>query len=93
MGVRVRRVPHGAGSVQVTGKRSFTGGPMVPYYPESPDREHAKFVRLMAGRYLRGSVTLKEFRDTMVAACYDLTGNAAEPPVSASPSDAEMTPQ
>jgi len=37
--------------------RSTTGGPAVPYYPESDAREAAKHLRLTAARFLAERVT------------------------------------
>lgn len=35
--------------------RSYTGGPAVPYYRSTEVKEAAKFLRLIADRYVKGN--------------------------------------
>ena len=40
--------------------RSTTGEAAVPYYRSTPDKEAAKHLRLIVGRYLRDCATFRE---------------------------------
>jgi len=40
--------------------RSTTGEPSVPYYRSTPDKEAAKHLRLVVGRYLRDCAAFHE---------------------------------
>lgn len=57
------------------GKRSYTGGPMVPYYPGTPDQEQVKYLRLICSRYLRGDANATELR----LACESVTTILSQP--------------
>jgi len=47
----------------MTGKRSYTGGPMVPYYPGSKAVETVKYLRLIASRFLKNNANAGELRE------------------------------
>lgn len=46
-------------------RRSTTGGPKVPYYPQSAHIEAAKYLRLTATRYIAGRATLNDVQEAM----------------------------
>lgn len=45
--------------------RSTTGGPAVPYYPQSPHIEAARHLRLTVTRYLAGRESLGSVQEAM----------------------------
>lgn len=45
--------------------RSTTGGPKVPYYSESDEREAVKFLRLTCTRFLTGHVNRKDIDEAI----------------------------
>ncbi len=46
--------------------RSTTGGPAVPHCLSTPAKEAAKFLRLVADRYIKDRASLRDVEEAMV---------------------------